>query len=122
MSRSGLMSGFRVKANSSIRSLLLHKIAVCFRPAISEKLPHIADFLDLIEIQIRDDNLFLTARSFGDDLAARGAKITLAIKFSDVPWILAPDAIYRADEVAVSDGMGRLLQFPKIFAQTRNCR
>src|SRR5215831_10267702 len=105
------MSGFNVKANSSIGSFL-YEIAVCFRTPISKELPHIAHFLDFVEIQIRHDHFLFVSRSLRNDLAAWSTKIALPVKFADVPRLLAPDAIDRPDEIAISDGMGGLLELP----------
>src|SRR5262249_3379368 len=86
-----------------------------------EKLPDIAHFLNLIQIQVRDDHFVFVTRAFGNDLPAGRAEITLPVKFTDVPRILAADAIDGADEVAVGYGVSRLLAFPKVLAKARNC-
>jgi hypothetical protein len=39
----------------------LDQIAVRLRPPVSEELPHLADLLNFIEIQIRDDHFFFVA-------------------------------------------------------------
>src|ERR1051325_9133364 len=116
------MSGFRVKANSSMRSLL-HEVAIGFRPAITEKLPDIAHFLDLVQVQIRHDHLFLVARSFGNNLSARCAEIALAVELTNIPGLLAPNPVDGADKISVGDSMCGLFEFPQVFAKTCNrCR
>src|SRR5437773_993570 len=116
------MSGFNVKANSNM-GLLLHQVTVRFGAPVAEELPDVPHFLDLVEIQIRDDHFLLVAGSFGDDLSARRAEIALAVEFANVPRMLASDAIDRADKISVRDGVSRLLQLPEVFTQTCNrCR
>ena len=56
-------------------------------------------------------------------LTARVAEIALTVKFADVPRRFRADAVDRADEITVGDGVRGLFEFPEIFAQTRNgCR
>src|SRR3546814_13662398 len=43
-----------------------------------------------------------------------------AVELADVPGRLAADPVHRADEAAVGDGRGRLLQLPEILAQARD--
>ena len=81
-------------------------------------MPHVADFLDLVEVQVRNDDFFFIPRSFSDDFSARRTEITLAVKFSDIPWMLAPDAIDGANEISICDSMRGLLEFPQILAQS----
>src|SRR4029079_16131915 len=45
------------------------------------------------------------------------AEIALAVKLADVPRLLVADAVDGADEVAVGDGVRRLLQFPEAFGK-----
>src|SRR5215813_9476267 len=102
---------------SSYVSLLLDQVAIRLRTPVSVKLPHIANFLNFVEIQVRHDHFFLIARRFCNDLSARRAEITLSVKFADVPWILTPDAINRAHKITIRDGMCRLLEFPKVLTE-----
>ena len=60
------------------------------------------------------------ARGFGDDLPARVAEVALPVKLSNVPWLFVADAVNRPDEVAVGDGVRRLLKLPEIFGKTRD--
>src|SRR5262249_14713934 len=100
-----------------------HKIAIGLRAAIAEELPHVPDFLNLIQIEIRDDHLFFIARSFGNDLSPRRAEVTLAVKLSNIPRVFASNSIDRPDEITVRNRMGRLFEFPEIFAQAGDgCR
>jgi hypothetical protein len=48
-------------------------------------------------------------------LTARVAEIALTVKFADVPRRLSSDAVDRADEITVGDGVRGLFEFPKIF-------
>src|SRR6266481_8911751 len=92
--------------------------SVGFRAAIAVELPGIADFLDFIEIQLSDKELILVAAGLLDDFAARVAEITLAVEFADFPGGFGADAVDSSDEVGVGDGMGGLLEFPKIFGES----
>src|SRR5207249_4477822 len=77
-------------------------------------------FLNFIQIQIRNDDFLFIARALRNDLAARRAEITLAIELTDVPRMLASNAVDRADEVTIRHRMGRLLELPEVFTQTGN--
>src|SRR6185437_5009930 len=93
------------------------------RATVAEELPRLANFGDAVEIQGGGEDFVPVAGSLGDDLAARVAEVALAVEFADVPGCFAPDAIDGSNEVAVGDGVGRLLEFPEIFAQTGDrCR
>src|SRR5689334_6029271 len=94
----------------------LDQILVGVRAPIAEKLPRLADFLDLIEIQVGDQNFVFIARGAGDDLAARIAEVAGAIEVPDVPGSLSAHAIDGADEVAVGDGMRGLFDLPEVLA------
>ena len=47
---------------------------VGFRTAIAVELPGVADFLDQIQVQVRDDELVLVAAAFGDEAPAGSQK------------------------------------------------
>src|SRR5437870_5744564 len=117
--RSGVMSGFNVKANSIVtpcRSSLFHEIPVRLGTAVAEELPGVAYFLNLVKVQIRDDNLLLVPRSFRDDLSPRRTEITLTVKLSDIPGLLAADAIDGAEKISIRYRMRRLLELPQVLA------
>src|SRR5437016_1740556 len=102
---------------------LRHELSVALRPAIAEELPGVTHFANHIEIKIGNNQRVLVARRLRDDLSARIAKVTLAIEFADVPGHFVADPVYRADEVTISDGVGRLLQLPKVFRKScHGCR
>jgi len=86
--------------------------AVSFWTAIAIELPDFSHFLDHIQIEIGDQQLIFGAAGLGDDFAAGIAKITLAVKFADIPGLFPADAVDRADEVSVGGGVGGLLEFP----------
>src|ERR1700687_1108465 len=92
--------------------------SVRFRPAVAVKLPSIADFLNFIEIQLRDEQFILVAAGLFDDFPARVAEITLAVEFADLPGMLGAGAGGGRDEIGVSNRVRRLLEFPKIFRET----
>src|SRR6185437_7462154 len=110
---------------SNIESLLqiglwLYQIAIQVGPPVAEELPRLPHFGNHVEIQFGGQHFILVARSLGDSLPARIAEVALPIELADVPRSLAPHAINRAHKVAVRDRVRRLLQLPKVFAQTRN--
>src|SRR5262249_56163998 len=88
---------------------------VRLRAAVAEKLPDVADLLDFVEIEISDQEFVFVAAALRDDLAARIAKVALAVKLADLPRRLGANAIDGSDEVLVGHGMGGLLEFPEIF-------
>jgi len=94
--------------------------AVGFRAAVAIKLPSVADFLDFIEIQFRDEQLIFVAAGLLHDFPARIAEIALAVKLADLPGMLRADAIDGGDKISVGNGMRGLLQFPKIFGEPRD--
>src|SRR5271170_7746486 len=89
--------------------------AISFRTPVAIKLPHPSYFLDHIEIEIGHQHLIFVAASLSENLAARIAEITLAVKFTDIPWLFPANTVDRTDEVSVRRGMRGLLQFPQIF-------
>src|SRR3954451_20349126 len=91
---------------------------VRLRTAIAIELPRVADFADLVHVEVGDDERVLIARGHGQHLAARIAKVALAVKLADVPWRFVADAIDRADEVAVGDGVRGLFELPEILGES----
>src|SRR5260370_318884 len=91
---------------------------VGLRAAVAIKLPGIADLLNFIEIQFGDEQFVLVAAGLLDDFAARVAGVAFAVKFADLPGSFGADAIDGGDEIGVGDGVGGLLEFPKIFGET----
>ena len=86
--------------------------AVRIRPAVAEELPGVSHLANFVHVQVGDDEFVLVARGFSDYLTSRIAKITLSVKFSDVPRRFGPDAVYRPNEIAVRDSVSRLFEFP----------
>src|SRR5260370_40938533 len=91
--------------------------AVGFRAAVAEELPGIADFLDFIEIEFGDEQFVLVAAGLLDDFPAGITEITLAVKFADFPGSFGANAVDSGDEILIGDGVGGLLEFPKIFGE-----
>src|SRR5262249_46225541 len=91
--------------------------AVGFGPSISVELPGVADFLDEIEIEVRDDQFVLVATRLRDQAAARVAEVALPVEFADVPRRLGADAVDGADEIAVRHRVRRLLELPEILGE-----
>ena len=102
-----------------LHELRLHQIAVHIGAPVAEKLPGLADFFDHVQIQIGGQHFIFVARGLGDNLAARIAEITRAVKFADIPRRFHADAVDGADEISIGDGVRGLFEFPKIFAQAR---
>src|SRR5688500_17959452 len=82
---------------------------VRLRPPIPEELPYIPHLADLIEIQLRSDELRAVAHALGDKPSARVAEVTLPVEFTDTPRILEADAVDRADEVRIGHCVRGLL-------------
>jgi hypothetical protein len=91
--------------------------AVGFRAAVAIELPGVADFLNFVEVQFGYEQFILVAAGLGDDFPARIAEVTFAIELADLPGSFGADAIDGGDEVGVGDGVGRLLQLPKVFGE-----
>src|ERR1700722_8203708 len=87
-------------------------LSVRFRPAVAVKLPGIADFLNFVEIQFRDEQFIFIAAGLLNDFPARVAEIALAVEFANFPGSLRADAVDGGDEIGVGDGMGGLLELP----------
>src|SRR5713101_6077249 len=110
--RSNLVGRLGVFSGSSARDF-----SVGFWAAVAVELPGIADFLDFIEIELRHEQFILVTAGLLHDFSARIAEVALAVEFADLPGMLGADAIDGGDKVGVGDGMGGLLQFPKIFGE-----
>src|SRR5439155_6232073 len=67
--------------------------SVGLRPPVAVELPHVADFEDLVEVEVRHHDLVPIARGLRDTPAARIAKIALAVELADVPWLLVADPV-----------------------------
>src|SRR5216684_653341 len=91
--------------------------SVGFRAAVAVELPGVADFLNFIKIQIGDEELILVTAGLLDDFASRIAEIAFAVELADLPGSFGADAIDGGDKISVGDGVGRLLEFPKILGE-----
>src|SRR6266851_1099694 len=91
-----------------------------FRTPVAIKLPDLSYFLDHVEIEIGDQHFIFIAAGLGEDLAARIAEVTLAVKLADIPRLFPAHAIDRTYEVAVRRGVCGLLEFPQIFRESRD--
>src|SRR5256885_1701403 len=92
-------------------------LSVRFRPAVAIELPSIADFLNFIEIEFRDQQFIFVAAGLLHDFPARVAEIALAVEFADLPGVLGADAVVGRDKMGIGEGAGRLFEFPKIFRE-----
>ena len=95
--------------------LIGHDRSVGIRPTVTEELPRVSHLADLVHVEVGDDEFVLIPGAFGDDLAARVAEITLAVKFADVPRCLCADAVDRTDKIAVRNSVCWLLELPQIL-------
>src|SRR5260370_17172462 len=92
-----------------------HQLSIAIRSSIAVELPGVSYFANQIQIQIRDHQRILITGRLRNDLSARIAEITLAIELADVPGPFVADAINRAHEVSVGDGVPALLPLPELF-------
>src|SRR5215207_8558729 len=113
-----LLSGRRPAPPAATSQLA--QSAVCLWATVTVELPHVAHLADLVEVELRGDELVAVARCLRHDLPARITEIALAIELADAPRLLIADAIDRADEERVRHGVRRLLQLPEIFRQPRD--
>src|SRR5215216_2051510 len=90
----------------------LHKLFVCLRPAITEELPCIPNFANLVKIQLGSDQLSLVSRRVGEKLSTRIAEVALSVKLADIPGLLVSNPIDCADEISVGHSVRRLLELP----------
>src|SRR5689334_658978 len=86
--------------------------AIAFRPPVAEELPHFANLQNHVEVEVGHEHFVLVAAGLGKNFASRIAEVTLAVKFPDAPGLLFAYAVDGADEIAIGDGVRRLLQFP----------
>src|SRR5260370_35827695 len=110
--RSNLVGRLGVFCGSSARDF-----PVGFRTAVAVELPSIANCLNFIEIQIRDEQFILVAAGLLHDFPARVAEVALAVEFADLPGMLGTDAVDGCDTIGVGDGVCGLLDFPKVFGE-----
>ena len=101
--------------------LLRHR-PVRVRPAIAVELPHAADFFDHVEVHVGDDELVLVFRSRRQEVAARVDKVGSPVEAADVPRRFGADAVAARHEVAVRDGVRRLLELPQVLRQAGDGR
>src|SRR5438270_5435955 len=93
------------------------EVLVRLRPAVAVELPGVPDLADLVEVEVRGDHGVLVARALGDELPARRREVALAVELADRPGLFYADAVDRADEVAVRDGVRRLLELPEVLGE-----
>src|SRR6188768_2201276 len=98
-------------------ALRRHEFRIAFGPAVAVELPDVAHLADLVEVELGGDQLALVAARVRDELPARVAEVALSVELADVPGRFLADAVDRADEVRVGDGVRRLLELPQVFGQ-----
>src|SRR5688572_25917377 len=85
---------------------------VTLGPAVAIKLPDVAHFLNLIQVEVCDHDFILVAAPHRNDLAARIAEVTGAIELANGPGFFETNAIDRAHEVLIGNRVGGLLELP----------
>src|SRR5262249_28660081 len=80
--------------------------------SVAVELPLRSHVADEIEVEVGHDELVFVARRFGEDAAPRIAEVRRAVELADAPRRFVPNAVVRADEVAVRDRVRRLLELP----------
>src|SRR5262245_21271926 len=100
-----------------VRMSVLDQGAIGVGAAIAQEWQGPPDLLDHAEIERGDDELVLVLARGRQELAARVDEVRAAVELADVPRALGADPVDRADEVAVGDGVGRLLELPQILRQ-----
>src|SRR5215218_6118843 len=105
-----------------MRASQLAQPTVRLGPAIAVELPHVAHFANLVEVDLRGDELVPIARGLRHELPARVAEVALAVKLADAPRLFVTHAIDRADEERVRHRVRRLLELPQVLGQSRHGR
>src|SRR4029079_9115432 len=101
----------------SAPSLESYQPVIRLRPAVAEELPRVPHLADLVEVELRGDEGVLVALGLRQELPARIAEVALPVKLADVPRPFEADAVDGADEVAVGDGVRRLLELPEVLGE-----
>ena len=96
----------------------LGEIPVQLRAPVPEELPQIADLADHVHVQVRDHQLVAVLAGLGQDTAPRVDHVRGAVEPADVSGRLDAGTIDGADEYAVGDRRGGLLELPQVLAQS----
>src|ERR1700756_3372743 len=80
-------------------------------------MPHLANFRNHVKIEIGNYDFVFIATGLRDDLSARIAEVTLAVELTDAPRFFPSHTVDRTDKISVGHGVGRLLEFPKVFGE-----
>src|ERR1022692_903284 len=86
--------------------------AVAFRPAIAEKLPHLANFRDHVQVEVGHYHFVFIPAGLSDNFAAWIAEVALAVELTNTPRLLDTHAVDRAHEIAIGHRMRGLFEFP----------
>src|SRR5437899_8155617 len=95
----------------------LHHIPIHVRAPVPVELPGVPHLAYEIEIEVGDEELLVFLRSLRHDLAARVREVARAVVVVRTELFLLSDTIDRPHPVAVRDGMGGLLDEPKVHRQ-----
>src|SRR3982750_390290 len=104
-------------------SLRGYEVGVGVRAPVTEELPRLADLLDLVQVHVADEQLLVVrAAKVADELPARIDEVALAVEVVVADVLLDTDAVDRADEIAVRDGVAYLLDPPQVLAESARRR
>src|SRR5688572_3897804 len=106
----------RTRSRSISLEHVFGDVAVRLRAPVPVELPVRADLRDEVEVEVGHDQLVLVAAADREDLPVGVAEVRRPVELAEVPGLLAADAVVGADEVAVGDGHGRLLDLPEVVA------
>src|SRR5678816_1567262 len=86
-------------------------------PTVSIELPDTADLFDHVEV-----HFVLVLRTRRQEIPSWIDEVRGAVEAADVPRRFGADAIAACHEIAVGDGVRRLLEFPEILRQAGDGR
>src|SRR6185369_3143620 len=95
--------------------LIRHQQPITIRSPVAEELPRVSNFANHIQIEVGNYQCILVARRLRHELASWIAKVALPVKLTNVPWLLMAHTVDRTNEIAVSNSMGWLFEFPQIL-------
>src|SRR5688500_16685953 len=106
------------ESGSAVTGLWADEVVVGIGPAVAVELPELAHLRHLLEVEVTHDQLLLVGvADVTDELAARIGEVRLAVEVV-LAERLDPNAIDGTHEVAVGDGVGDLLDAPRVLGQS----
>src|SRR5450759_2325204 len=107
---------------TAVESLELAQPRVRLGSPVAVELPHVPDLANLVEVELRRNQLVAIPARLCQNLSPRIAEVALPVELADVPRLLESDAIDRTDEIRVGHRVRGLLQLPQILRQSRHRR